>query len=291
MVDISQTVELDKSKVTNALAKFARASYTFSKSAIQDDIDKLDKLKSRYKGKVAQKNIASSRKYLEWLLKKSNRTINLMWVFDRDTRKIESLPIEMVSLPMFDMNTYDYIILDKDKKLVSIDYKELLSLMVFEASYRDLGGEDDTISLEEMDNRLYEAGINIADINSTDKLDGIIPSTIYKDALVCMIEDSRYVNKEVMIDYFNNEIDMPRNKKLYYRDWVQSSGYTSMAICLKDILSKASNSRVDLQIAGVTDTTISLVVDRDLDVSKLVDDVKVMIFGRKFRVVPKVYEY
>lgn len=293
MVEISQTVSLDIHKISNIIGKFSRAEYEFSGDAIRDDIAKLEKIASKYKAKNTLINAANTTKYLERLLKKSNKRVRLVWGFDEKKRQVRSVPIEMLSIPMFDINTYDYIVLDKSKKLVNIDYQELLNLMVFEASYRDLMDYDKHVSLQEVDDKLHDAGINVIGVYDTDRLNGIIPDNIYRDAKVCRIEDSRYVSldKSIMYDYFNNEVEIKTGRKLYYADWIQSSGNTAMALILKSILSTASACKVDIQIAGVSDTTLSFVVNRSFDMNKIIEDVRVMIFGRKFRVKPRVYEY
>lgn len=284
MILIQQNSKLDRTRLSSNLDKYGITEYKFSSESIQDDIDKLTRMEEGA-NRIKLENINRTKKYLNNILKKANKgKVKVNWTLKGN--EITAVPIEIRKIKMFGIQTSDYITLENEAVL-SIDYSRLIDMLSFEIAYRDFG-----FTREDIENKLSD--ISIVGVYSSDILFDreLIENNTYDITLGMMIDDTPYmsVDKSIKYDYFGNAVETDK----FYRGIVENTRGIAMSIIVQDMLSKVSKNNIKVEIAGVYEDSVYLILPDGKDESTaklLAEPVIARIFGRRFEVQPVVQMY
>lgn len=283
MIDITQASKISMRALGTKLEACGKPEVRLCKEAIMADINKLDTIKEARDNETTSRNVDSTKKYLKMLLKHTDKPIELKWT--TSTKNAVSIPLALRSVPLFNIEASDYVMLEQDSEIVYVDYSRVLELITYEASYRDVY----CLTLDDVEQKMYDKDISSSGLTSVELLDDIIPSDILLEASKYKVEDSRYLafGADRLFDYFQTEVKR-RGKYLDYVSWIESSEASMMLLILNDVLTRQSIAKLPCELLTVGKRHLVFKAKKGTDITQIADDAAVRIFGRRFIVKPKI---
>lgn len=281
---IRQDSRIDSKTLTKLLDKYGNVQFKLNSQAISDDIERLKDLAEQKKDKMYVKNCWRIVDYLTKIQRVANKG-NIEIKYEHDGKFINSSPIEIRKFADFNIQTTDYIDV-VDKSVISLDYSKLMDGLALELGYHDLG-----YTHEEIEDTLGDIGI-VAHYESS-KLGKLLEERNYRILYNLRIEDSDYLlpDKKGINDYYGETV----KDKISYIEALDSTSRKSMSIIVTEILSEALSNKYEVQLVGVYEDSLVLLVPHDLDAKtigkQLAKAQVVRIFGRKFAFEPAVQIY
>ena len=281
---IQQDTKIDVKSLTKLLDKYGSTQFAFNVQAIDDDIEKLKALAEQTKNKIYAKNCWRIAEYLNKLKKWANKgDINIIYRYDG--KFISSMPIEIRKFRDFNIQTTDYIYV-KDKSVITLDYSKLMDAVALDIGYHDLG-----YTREEIEDELKDVGIVAS--NSSDCLGKLLEENNYSTLYNLKIDDSDYItpDRRRVNDYFGEAM----KDRISYIETLDSSSRKIMSIIASDVLNEAMGNKYDVQLVGVYEDSLVLLVPNELDIKDVATNLAktevLRLFGRKFAFEPKVQIY
>ena len=281
---IQQDTRIDQKALAKLLTKYGNAQFKFNIQAINDDVERLKGLAEQKKNKTYVKNCWKIIDYLTRLQRAAGKG-DVSIVYRYDGRFIKSIPIEIRKFRDFNIQTTDYIYI-MDKSIVTLDYSKLMDGIAMDIGYIDLGYDR-----EKIESILGEVGI-VASYDYSN-LGELIEEDNYRELYNLRIDDSDYLlpDKKHINDYFGEMM----NDRVSYIETLDSSSRKAMSIVVSDVLTEALNNRYEVQLVGVYEDSLVLMVPNGLNVkevaNKLAKTEVVRLFGRKFSFSPTVQIY
>lgn len=282
MIILKQDTRLDRQKLESLLNKYGHVEYTFNSQLIQDDIDKIDSWIAEAKTSLRLENLKKIKCYLNGLLKKSYKKVEVSWVLMNNA--IVSLPVEIRKLRLFNIQATDYMVSTNDS-IIALDYIEVLNIIATELAYRDLDFTNEFIENELKD-------IGLITIYDSKVLQNIIDDRAYDKVMVMRIGDTAYMapNRKEIYTYFGDSLEYDGA----YRKVLTESCNTAISIIVMNLLSKINSMGADAKVYAVFEDSVYFSVPdgRNADIEQvLTTPIVVRAFGRKFEVNPKVQIY
>jgi len=282
MIILKQDTRLDRQKLESLLNKYGHVEYTFNSQLIQDDIDKIDSWIAEAKTSLRLENLKKIKCYLNGLLKKSYKKVEVSWVLMNNA--IVSLPVEIRKLRLFNIQATDYMVSTNDS-IIALDYIEVLNIIATELAYRDLDFTNEFIENELKD-------IGLITIYDSKVLQNIIDDRAYDKVMVMRIGDTAYMapNRKEIYTYFGDSLEYDGA----YRKVLTESCNTAISIIVMNLLSKINSMGADVKVYAVFEDSVYFSVPdgRNADIEQvLTTPIVVRAFGRKFEVKPKVQIY
>ncbi len=278
MIKILRDTRIDNSELSKLVIKYGETTVSLDKSSIEHEIDRLNKLRYHVKNDKAKDSIDNTLKYLEELRKRAAKgKLNLRVYMDK--RRVSSIPVEVVRIPELNINTVDFMESD-GKTLVSLDFDEAISAILFEACYVDLG-----YSLEEIEIELEK--VNIITRNQPTELLKLMDNLKFTQIANMRMGDCTWVSSDdtnSCISYFGDKVLCNKMYKPLAKEMAHKFINKMLYDLCKYKLSKLENA----SIIGVYETSIDVFVDNGTDLDILKEDIVINVFGRKFDFRPVV---
>lgn len=283
MVELFQHKKIDMT--INYYSKLDTVKIKLDKSVINKDINRLNTYLQDTKNKYNKDNLKALIKYLNKIENKNN--LEICWNLRDDIPY--SYPVTFINEPVYNINTCNYILLDKTESLVEIDLSDLAEIISFELMYEDLGESHASI-----ERKLTNCGIlgfenqehlmNVIRENNKESRE-----SVYELSKKLKISESPYFSKQdkTMYDYFLNKQFKVDN----YKEVVDYSCKYASAIIMNDILKNANKLKVSLQPIEIDGRKIVFIINEH-DINKLedriLDDISIRAFGRQFLITSSV---
>ena len=281
MISIHQN-GINRNMLNNRYINKDPFSIKISMDMLNKDIDRINKLSPT--NKFDENNIKAIKKYFKDLISNidEDNRLEMCWTIDQKTDLPKLYPIQLLNEPIYNINICNCIETSERENIVELDLTDMAQMIAYEMMYRDLG-----YTLDEIEEALYSTGItnnNEPDIlMNLIRADGDDPLKLAK---TFKIENSPYININGSIkDYFGTK----EFKADSYKKVVSYSCKYAMAIIADNILKNNPHSNIVL----MNETDIALIVesDNEVNIDNVVDDIIIRIFGRKFKVLPKISSY
>ena len=283
MVELFQHKKIDMT--INYYSKLDTVKIKLDKSVINKDINRLNTYLQDTKNKYNKDNLKALIKYLNKIENKNN--LEICWNLRDDIPY--SYPVTFINELVYNINTCNYILLDKTESLVEIDLSDLAEIISFELMYEDLGESHASI-----ERKLTNCGIlgfenqehlmNVIRENNKESRE-----SVYELSKKLKISESPYFSKQdkTMYDYFLNKQFKVDN----YKEVVDYSCKYASAIIMNDILKNANKLKVSLQPIEIDGRKIVFIINEH-DINKLkdriLDDISIRAFGRQFLITSRV---
>ena len=286
-----------KSPKANLCANYMKVdeiAVKFNKELIDKDIDRLSKLMTEATNKRNILNYKTLIAYLKKLSRKigANGTFDMCWNTSVKDGLPYTYPLKFINESLYAVDTCNYIELGTDEKLVEIINRDMADLIAFELMYQDVGETHDSI-----ENILSSCGIiGVEDSSILDK---------YKDGMFELskslkIDESpyKYYETHKISDYFHTkEFDCTR-----YKDVVSYSCKYANTIVGNNIIDNCEKNGLVCEMLTLSPTTVAFKLHRqedkdgdtngyidNLDIeTKILDDIVVRAFGRRFKTRPQI---
>ena len=179
---------------------------------------------------------------------------------------------------------------------VNVNLIDIANIIAYELVHEDL-----CETFESMEKKLQDVGVG--KVHEADKITKWFnDEDILKIAKELLIGDSPYADYDshFINDYFNvnrfpiytnNSISSSRvNKHNHYKEVIEYSCKHAMSIIICSIIKTIARSEMNVVVTGYDEYTICAVVsDNDKEeFPKILNDIVIRAFGRKFRVEPKI---
>ncbi len=255
-------------------------------SLIESDICKLNRIEETLlKHSIKDNSLFDTmRKYLNKLLK-TKSDIELEWKIKDNSLK--SVPFQFTSVSFSrsaEINMVDYITLNPNENMVSIDITELLSLIAFDLVHRDLGITDREIE-EHLKGKTSILGVN----DSSCLSDTYIDNDFFRMATSLRISNSKYLdtdNKSINT-YFGHSIKNTTD----YSDVLKATYEYTYTLILEHILGIIHDRQLDMQLVGYSNGKIYIIDKGNTVVFNDLLDIDLVIFGRTFRIKSNISVY
>ena len=255
-------------------------------SLIESDIHKLNRIEETLsKHNITDNSLFDTmRKYLNKLLK-TKSDIELEWKIKDNSLK--SVPFQFTSVSFSrsaEINMVDYITLNPNENLISIDITELLSLIAFDLVHRDLGITDREIE-EHLKGKTSILGVN----DSSCLLDIYIDNDFFRMATSLRISNSKYLdtdNKSINT-YFGHSIKNTTD----YSDVLKATYEYTYTLILEHILGIIHDRQFDMQLVSYSNGKIYIIDKGNTVVFNDLLDIDLVIFGRTFRIKSNISVY
>lgn len=282
---IRQDTKIDSKSINKLLNTYGKSQVGLNPQAIADDINRLNEEASNSKNKIFKKNCSRLVNYLEGVynIAVNKGTINLE--FKHDGKYIVSNPIEVRKFKYFNIQTVDYFNIT-NKSVIVLDYSELMNGLALEMGYIDLG-----YGLGDIEEKLGDVGIVAT--YAASNLGELLEDNLYYSLYDLRIGDSPYIapDKRCAYDYFGEKV----SDSISYIGMLDSSSRKIMSLVTYDILTKAFNHKLNIELAAVYEDSLVLLVSKEFnaeDISnKLANAVVIRLFGRKFSFKPTITVY
>ena len=256
-----------------------------SSEMLDREMSRIEKMGSVIKSDYDKKNISILTKYLNNIKKKmdENNDIEICWTPDGTMAK--TYPISIINERAYNFDTCNIIEIGDRQKIVEVNLTDLADIIAFEFMYRDLYETHD--SIEEL---LKNCGIiGYEDSSILTNLFKENGDNVYELSKSMKIWDTPYYSYEdkTIIDYFH----MKKFKKDTYKDVVEYSCKYAAFIILNKFIKNAMHVKMDIKPIMLTPTHIAFMlndVDDNIDISTIIEDVSIRVFGRKFVIKPNV---
>ena len=253
---------------------------------IDKDLDTIANIEPT--NKYDEKNIKAIIKYLIDIQNKldDNKEITVSWTINKKTNLPELTPVQLISEPLYGINACNYIETIEGQNIVEIDLKDMANIIAFEIMHRDFGEDHDSIE-QLLDNT------GIMNYNKPDILLSYFKDNNdepYDLSRSFKIGKSPYIDIEDNInDYFHTR----KFKLSTYRKVVSHSCKYAVTLVADNIIKNNSHFK-SLDIVMINDTGITVLVDNTNGVDiidNIVDTVSIRVFGRKFKIIPRISIY
>lgn len=257
-----------------------------NKELIKRDYERLEKdLKdNKYKNKYDKENIKRLVKYLKDINGKLNNDniIELCWNIDNNIPY--TYPISLIEEKAYGINTCDYIELE-DERLVEINLTDMADLISFELMYKDLGESHN--SIEELLKPCGVIGYNDPNLLLNYFKDN--GDRLYELSKTMRIDSTPYMYLETkkVHDYFYTRDFKTKD----YREVVDYSCKYASTVILHNIITSGLSSNTMVKPIMNNSTHIAFITDNDTEINikkKLIDSISIRLFGRRFKLEPKI---
>lgn len=282
-------IELIQSKsnmleISNLITKVSEISLHVNKELIESDIERLKKELNETNNKFNILNIKALIKYLKKILKYTNEdsVFEIGWNIDKDNLPC-TYPLKLFNEPLYKVDVCNYIELDDNEHIVEIDTTEVADIIAFEIMFKDLGETHD--SIEHL--LRYSSVVGLESSSTLTDFFNENGDKVYELSKSMKIGETPYYSPELnkVHDYFHSKTF----KTSEYREVVKYSCTYASAIIANNIVKNATHNGLDIKMLMVNDTQISFIINTDIDnCNKLLDEIYVRAFGRKFVVKPKI---
>lgn len=282
MIEIVQQ-KLPKNTLCGNFNKIDEVELHMSKDMITKDINRIKSLKPI--NKYDKENIKALKNYFNSILKNINdeSIFELCWNTDKDLPY--SYPINLINEDIYNINICNYIELNTDQNLLEINIKHLADIIAFEIMIRDLGETHE--SIEEL---LKDCGIlgyqssklltDFFELNGDD---------VFNLSKSMKIDDTPYYSFETkkVHDYFSSKEFNKKN----YREVVEHSCKYAATIIANTLLKNAFTHSIDMKPIILSSTTLAFIInnsDNETIRKKILDEISVRAFGRRFIIEPDI---
>lgn len=288
MIEINQTMTVD-SGIKKYVRDYMSYEVYLDLETILTDLEKLNVLKDRVKGKVRVENVERISKYVKSIssyYKNPDSKIKIMhrWL----SNKIVGDPFDIRKISKYGIDAINYFAINSGH-IIEIDICDVCNAINFECMYRDLGYTDDNI-----ESRLEDVGIyGIYDSSLIDFMD----KDCFDSGMVMRVEDSPKLSKmhaNKMLNYFNTEVNAKE-----YSELVTTNNRTALNIIWSKVCKGISDEtgltsselKKEVKAWRVSDDVITFYVNSEEMVDKIIDiasAVSVRVFGRQFKFNSKI---
>lgn len=286
MIELTQH-GVDQKELMSPFNKLGELTININVELIKNDINRLKVELNSTKNKINKVNINALISHLNKLLKYVDEDGHLELCWDTSGKKSETpytYPISIVNEPLYKVSTANYIELEDGEKLIEVNLSEIADMLAFEFMFKDLGETHD--SIEELLN-----GCGIAGLVSNAVLINYFKETgddLFRLSKSMKIDECPYASAETkkVTDYFHTK----EFKASEYRDVIDYSCRYASTIIASDILREAAHFKKEVKLLEVDALTIAFIIkaDDEFDINKLIDQVSLRVFGRKFLVNTKI---
>ena len=284
MIELLQH-SIDEGILLGAYSKMDEIHLNMNRDIILKDRSKLDDMSKNKANSYDAKNIKALKNYLDRLLKYIDEDGSYEICWDVNNGLPVSYPNPLINEKAYGINTCNYIEIPTDEHLVEVDLHDLADLIAYSFMSRDLDETHD--SIEEL---LKDCGIiGIEDSNiilNHLKDNDDEPFEFSKTFKIGNTPYYSYENKEV-IDYFHSK---SFNTK-YYREVVDYSCKYASTIIMSTIIENSIHLGVEVKPVMINATNITFLTtmkDEFNIKNELIDDISIRIFGRKFKIEPRI---
>ena len=277
-----------ESRLNTILKKFV-LEVGINTEAIEDEINRLLDLDVREKNENYKHNLNSTIDYLETLKKYSEKfkdktTGKLKITYTISGDKLRSTPIEFKKIPLFNLETSDYINIENGI-LIDVNYTRLINAMAFRYVYEDLG-----YNLDDIEQKLED--VNMVITHDEDKFNKIIDSDLkYKTMKNFKIEFCPWMhpNKKEIYSFFNDKI---KNTSGKYTELIEYTAKKFMLLIVGNMLEELIRLKDKISLVGIYEDGFKLLVYDETDLNNVLDYINcgtgIELFGRFFRYKPDI---
>lgn len=275
-------------KLGTLLKKF-HLDVSFNVEAIEDDISRLAVIDPLNKTTNYRKNLTGTIMFLENMKKyylkfKDKNTGKLKITFIPSEDKIRSTPIELRKIPLFNLETADYINLGNGI-MIDVNYSKLMTAMAFRYAYEDLD-----YTLDEIEEKLDD--INIVITYDEKDFDKIIDDDLnYKVIKTFKIDKCPWMhpNKKEIYSFFNDRIKNERGK---YDTVIEYNAKKFIGLIVGNMLEQFIRLRDKMGLAGMYEDGFKILVYDEENLKPVLDYINegtgIELFGRCFKYIPEV---
>ena len=279
MIELIQHA-VDDGAVIGPYNKMDDIPLKLNKDIISKDLNKLREMGKNPVSRIDKTNIDALIKYLSKLEKiVSNEDFELAWGVENGLPV--SYPFPLVTEKAYGVYTANYIELEENEKLVEIDLHNLADLIAYSFMSRDLDETHDSI-----EKLLKDCGIvgfqDYSILANHFKENGDKPYEFSKTFKIGDTPYYSYENKEIC-DYFHTRTF----KTKHYKDVVDYSCRYAATIIMGSILENSVHCGINVKPIVINTTNITFIAntDNELDIkNKLLDEISIRVFGRRFKV-------
>jgi hypothetical protein len=285
MIELLQ-YKVNEHELTNQYAKLGEIQLSLNRELIEKDIARLRNEMAISKNKYNIANIKSLIAYLQKLLKNVNDESIFEICWDTDKLKLPyTYPLNLINEPLYNINICNYIELCNNEKLVELDLTDLADIIAIEFMFKDLGETHDTV-----EDALKECSI-VGFTESTVLTDRFKENNdkMYELSKTMRIGETPYMSldtKKVHDYFYSTEI-----KTKDYKEVVEYSCRYATTLIANDILKNSIHSSIDIKLIMLNATEIAFIVNagNEVDIKgKLINNISIRTFGRKFLIEPKI---
>lgn len=283
LIKIEPNTKVNYNNLEKLIDIYGLRHYRFNRQLIMDDINKLKNKYNEERSKIRRRNIENLIIYLKDIYDRSEDVVNIRWVVDGV--KVATIPIQFISTLAYNVMITDYMILDDNASIISVDYTDIINLIAFYMTYKAMG-----INLEDVEFMLNKIGITVP--YDAKEVVGLINPVTYELAKILKPVLSEHVSKEnrAMYTFYVNE--KPRKLSKNYNEVLEDTYNITISYILENLLGLLEGKKYNnVKTAAVYSTYIYFIADEIVgeDLKAMFSDlIMLKVFGRNFEISPKV---